>query len=67
MNIDGIAANLYPPGYPAWWKAVAYIESHDEVYDQPDRHPRVPTLADPSDHSVVVRVEPVAGGASVWS
>jgi 1,4-alpha-glucan branching enzyme len=50
VNLDAIANNLYPPGYPSWWRAVAYIESHDEVYDQPDRHPRVPSLADPSNH-----------------
>lgn len=48
VNLGAIAANLYPPGYPAWWKGVAYIESHDEVYAKPDRHPRVPALADPS-------------------
>jgi 1,4-alpha-glucan branching enzyme len=50
LNLDAIAANLYPPGYPAWWKAVAYVESHDEVYDQPGRAPRMPAVADPSNH-----------------
>jgi 1,4-alpha-glucan branching enzyme len=50
IDLDAIARNLYAPGYPAWWKAVAYVESHDEVLDQPDRHDRIPTLADPSNH-----------------
>jgi 1,4-alpha-glucan branching enzyme len=50
LDLDAIAGNLYPPGYPAWWKAVAYVESHDEVWDQPGRHPRMPALADPSNH-----------------
>lgn len=50
LNLDAIAGNLYPPGFPAWWKAVAYVESHDEVYDGPGRSPRMPAVADPSNH-----------------
>ncbi len=50
IDMDSIANNLYPCGYPAWWKAVAYLESHDEVYDEPGRGQRIPALADPSNH-----------------
>jgi 1,4-alpha-glucan branching enzyme len=50
LDIDAIAGNLYPPAYPAWWKAVAYVESHDEVWNQPGRHDRTPASADPSNH-----------------
>lgn len=44
VEIDRIAANLYAPGFPASWKAVQYVESHDEVKE--GREPRVAKLAD---------------------
>jgi 1,4-alpha-glucan branching enzyme len=50
VDMDGIARNLSASGYTAWWRAVAYVESHDEVLDEPDRHDRMPALADPSNH-----------------
>ena len=46
VDLDRIARNLYPPGFPAGWKAVQYIESHDEVYR--GRELRIAALADPS-------------------
>lgn len=45
VDMDSIAGNLYPAGFPDAWKAVRYIESHDEVYH--DRNPRIASLADP--------------------
>jgi 1,4-alpha-glucan branching enzyme len=48
VDLDRVAQNLYRPwGYPAAWKTVRYIESHDDV--KFDRGPRVPRLADGSD------------------
>lgn len=46
VDLDPIARNLYPYNFPAAWKAVQYIESHDEVYK--DRAPRIPALSDSS-------------------
>ena len=48
VDLDRVAANLHPPGFPLSWKAVQYIESHDEVYRQ--REPRIPALADGDNH-----------------
>lgn len=46
-------ALLTPPGFPAAWRVVQYLENHDVVrwdYDTGrPRAPRVPALADPSD------------------
>jgi 1,4-alpha-glucan branching enzyme len=47
VNLDAIASNLYPPGFPAGWKAVQYVESHDEVYR--GRNQRIAQLAGGSD------------------
>jgi 1,4-alpha-glucan branching enzyme len=44
VDLDRIAAHLYAPGFPATWKAVQYVESHDEVKE--DREPRIAALAD---------------------
>ena len=41
-----LAARCEParaPGFPDAWRAVQYVESHDEVYR--DRSPRIPKLA----------------------
>lgn len=48
VDLDSIARNLRPPGFPAAWKAVQYVESHDEVYK--GREPRIAALSDSSDH-----------------
>ncbi len=44
VDLDRIAANLYAPGFAAAWKAVQYVESHDEVKE--GREPRIAALAD---------------------
>jgi 1,4-alpha-glucan branching enzyme len=43
IDLDAIARNLQPAGLPAAWKAVQYVESHDEVYK--DRGARIARLA----------------------
>jgi 1,4-alpha-glucan branching enzyme len=45
INLDPIAYNLKAPGFPAAWKAVQYVESHDEVRDDPHRNDRIAKLA----------------------
>jgi 1,4-alpha-glucan branching enzyme len=47
VSMDGIAAALYPPGFPTGWSAVPCVENHDVVYV--GRDPRIPELADSSD------------------
>ncbi len=47
VNIDAIAANLWAPNFLNAWRAVQYLESHDEVYR--GRGQRIPTLADSHD------------------
>ena len=48
VDIERVGQCLYRPwGYPAAWKTVRYIESHDEV--RFDRGPRVAKLADGAD------------------
>jgi 1,4-alpha-glucan branching enzyme len=44
VDMDAIAGNLWPPNFLNAWRAVHYVESHDEVYR--DRGQRVPRLAD---------------------
>ena len=44
VDLDRIAGQLRAPGFPQAWKAVQYVESHDEVYR--DRGLRIPALAD---------------------
>jgi 1,4-alpha-glucan branching enzyme len=46
--MSSIANALYPPGFDHAWRAVTCIENHDVVYA--GRDPRIPTLADGSNH-----------------
>jgi 1,4-alpha-glucan branching enzyme len=46
--MSAIAAALYPPGFDRAWRAVTCIENHDLVLA--GRDPRLPALADPSNH-----------------
>ena len=54
VDMDGIAAALYPPGFPQAWMAVPCVENHDEVFS--GRSLRIPRLADGSNsHSFYAR------------
>jgi 1,4-alpha-glucan branching enzyme len=44
LNWQPVVDQLRAPGFRDAWRAVQYIESHDEVYR--DRAPRIPALAD---------------------
>jgi 1,4-alpha-glucan branching enzyme len=46
LDLGRVAGALRAPGFPAAWKAVQYLESHDEVHY--GRSPRVARLADGS-------------------
>ncbi len=46
VDMDSIAANLYPPGFPNAWQAVTCVENHDIVKVGQDL--RIPALADGS-------------------
>jgi 1,4-alpha-glucan branching enzyme len=47
VELDAIAGNLYlPSGFPAQWKSVVAVETHDEVFA--GRSPRITHLADGS-------------------
>ena len=48
VSMTAIAAVLYPPGLDHAWRAVTCIENHDLV--KAGRQPRIPALADSSDH-----------------
>jgi 1,4-alpha-glucan branching enzyme len=48
VPVSAIAAALYPPGFDHGWRAVTCVENHDLVLA--GRDPRLPTLADPSNH-----------------
>lgn len=48
VSMSAIAAALYPPGFDHGWRAVTCVENHDLVLV--GRQPRLPALADPSDH-----------------
>lgn len=48
ISISAIASALYPPGFDHAWRAVTCIENHDLV--MAGRNPRIPALADPSNH-----------------
>jgi 1,4-alpha-glucan branching enzyme len=48
VNLDAIAGNLFPPDLPQAWQAVTCVENHDVV--QAGRDPRIPALADGSNH-----------------
>jgi 1,4-alpha-glucan branching enzyme len=45
VDMDAIAASLWPPHFLEGWRAVQYVESHDEVYR--NRNPRIAALGDP--------------------
>jgi 1,4-alpha-glucan branching enzyme len=49
LDFDAIAGNLYPPGFPAAWKAVTCVEDHDLVYQGHPDSARIVHLADPGD------------------
>jgi 1,4-alpha-glucan branching enzyme len=46
VDMDSIAQNLYPPGFPHAWQAVTCVENHDLVHV--GQQPRIPALADGS-------------------
>src|SRR5208337_978786 len=48
VSISAIASALYPPALDHCWRAVTCIENHDLV--MAGRNPRIPTLADSSNH-----------------
>ena len=43
IHWEGVASQLRAPGFPDAWRAVQYVESHDEVYA--GREPRIAALA----------------------
>lgn len=48
LSMASIAGALYPPTFDHAWRAVTCIENHDLVLA--GRQPRIPALADPSNH-----------------
>lgn len=48
ISMSAIAAALYPSGFGHGWRAVTCVENHDLVLA--GRDPRLPALADPSNH-----------------
>ena len=48
VSMSAISAALYPPAFDHAWRAVTCIENHDLVLA--GRDPRLPALADPSNH-----------------
>ena len=48
VSMSAIAAALYPPAFDHAWRAVTCVENHDLVLA--GREPRLPALADPSNH-----------------
>jgi 1,4-alpha-glucan branching enzyme len=48
VEVSAISAALYPPGFDHAWRAVTCVENHDLVLA--GRDPRLPALADPSNH-----------------
>lgn len=45
VDMDALAASLWPANFPESWRAVQYVESHDEVYK--NRNSRIAALGDP--------------------
>ena len=45
VNWQPVVDQLRAPGFRDAWRAVQYVESHDEVYHEPDRNPRIPSVA----------------------
>jgi 1,4-alpha-glucan branching enzyme len=51
LSIKQFASALYPAGMDHGWRAVTCLENHDLVYaGHNDAVPRIPALADPSNH-----------------
>src|SRR6476646_9489459 len=48
VSMSAISAALYPPAFDHAWRAVTCVENHDLVLA--GRDPRLPALADPSNH-----------------
>ena len=48
VSMSAIASALYPPGFDHGWRAVTCVENHDLVLA--GRDPRLPVLADGSNH-----------------
>jgi len=48
VSMSALSAALYPPAFDHAWRAVTCIENHDLVLA--GRDPRLPALADPSNH-----------------
>ncbi len=48
VSVSSVGRALYPPGFDHAWRAVTCIENHDLV--MAGRNPRIPALADPSNH-----------------
>jgi 1,4-alpha-glucan branching enzyme len=48
VSMSAISAALYPPAFDHAWRAVTCVENHDLVLA--GREPRLPALADPSNH-----------------
>jgi 1,4-alpha-glucan branching enzyme len=48
LSVSAIASALYPPTFDHAWRAVTCVENHDLVLA--GRSPRIPALADGSDH-----------------
>jgi 1,4-alpha-glucan branching enzyme len=48
VSLSAVASALYPPGLDHAWRAVTCVENHDLV--MAGRSPRIPALADGSDH-----------------
>lgn len=48
VDLGPVAQALRAPGFQSKWRAVQYVESHDEVYWTEDRGDRIARLADPS-------------------
>jgi 1,4-alpha-glucan branching enzyme len=48
VSVSAIASVLYPPGLDHAWRAVTCVENHDLVMS--GRSPRIPALADASNH-----------------
>ena len=46
VDLDRVAGNLWAPNFLNAWRAMQYLESHDEVYR--DRGSRIPRVADGS-------------------
>jgi 1,4-alpha-glucan branching enzyme len=48
VDLDAVAANLYPAGFPQAWRGVHCLENHDIVYKDHAGSARIAALADSS-------------------